>query len=216
MKRLIALFVVVLAIVSCSEHRGTLRVHNPVSHSTRLSGAAVVVLGEDWSPEERLAVLRGLDILNEAANGNYVFEVIEPDWKLIVPYYGKRLPNGRCYDVIGIDSVTPFHKGIEHFDHVKGRPSTGGYAIRQECKHTSVKIVPFRVDSLDALTWVTMHEVGHAIGLQHDRKNLEALMYPAFNYYSTCTSEQCCVPKPDMQQLCSFIGCDVETTKFCY
>lgn len=193
-----------------------MEIHTPASAPTKLSGAAVVVIGEDWSPEERLALLRGIDTLNEAANGNYVFEVVEPDWKIISWYYGKRLPNGRCYDVIGIDSVTPFHKGIEHFGHVKGRPSTGGYAIRQECKHTSVKIVPFRVDSLEALTTVMMHEVGHAIGLEHDKKNVYALMYPSLNYYNVCTAEQCCVSKPDMQQLCSFIGCDVETTKFCY
>lgn len=194
----------------CSPAMPTYNINIPEYNVENFAGKAVIVIGPDFTYDEVVSINKAVDNWNVSTNGNFAFEIIPPDWDIIKGFVGKKLPNGRCYDVIGINMITPFHQRVAALDK-RNNKRILGYAVRNECSSSPIKIITFRINNNQQMVWVTMHELGHAIGLKHVYSK-KSLMYKFRNDENKETS---CIKKQDMQQLCLKLGCDIKTTMYC-
>lgn len=82
--------------------------------------------------------------------------------------------------------------------------STVGYCNRR-ASIPYIAIVSDRIEDPDEYQAVVMHEVGHALGLEHQTgiEGMDTLMYPSVNIGSYT------ITKKDLKQFCSLYHCDV-------
>lgn len=210
--KLLTLFLSLWAImcVPTSTYRVYKPVHTPLAH-------VLLVFGKDFSLEEHIAMTKAIEMMKVSFNGNISIEVAPNDMSYLKQFRGKKLLNGRCYDIIDVKMVTAFDPSIEKSDKEMSPDSVtmGQATFINRCKYNSlIRLVTHRINGEAKMKWVFAHEVFHVLGVKHAKEieeNSNRLMYPGHNSRSLGN----CIPKADMLALCEKIGCDIASTHHC-
>lgn len=141
----------------------------------------------EWETEEVIAAALEW---HEASGGLVTFDV-------------KMLPDSNINptDAIIIIDVTPDYPEIILIDHINGN-STLGY-FNSDSGMGFIALVNARI-SADDYRGVVLHELGHALGLEHnkDMDGIGTLMYPTIDYGATY------ITPTDVANFCKLYHCD--------
>ena len=206
---LVTVIVIVLAIAAVACTREPPGIHAPgVQRTTHPEVLAFVTVDDLFTSYDARAIVRGVTAWDRASNGHVVVNVV-PSFDDVRRYVG--IANGdRCIDVISVNLVTSLDRFVRYKDDLHPQSITLGFARYDRCSVSNVWLVVDRLYDDDILSWVAMHEFGHAIGLNHTRDK-DTVM---FKTYLRSSSSRC-LTRPDMDALCDMIGCDVDDTRYC-
>jgi hypothetical protein len=158
---------------------------------------SVVHIDKKFSGIERDKIREGLREWERATNGIVKF-VIKNDWnsedeiELPVPDENGTVKCTRDMYIVRALSTDAVVKGIEE----EIESTIAGYA-NPTCRLKFVLIVADKIDNAEKYLAVTIHEMGHMLGLQHMAIPNETSMFPGLPKSTACVTEL------DLKQFCA-------------
>lgn len=170
-----------------------------------------IYIDSKFSSIERQLIVEGLREWERATDHMIVFNIHNVRWTSGVDYYTVPQPDSdgviECTRDIHIVRVLSYDKvvvdiseQIKKEEHLK-EFNLAGYA-NSTCQVKNVLLVADRVQNEEEYVSLTIHEIGHMLGLKHIRIGKTSAMVQGLQHSAPC------VTKLDIQQFCNGWGCD--------
>lgn len=169
----------------------------------------VVMISEDFSETDVLAIHEGIKMWERSARGLLTWEVKELTWDNIEEAKGAKR-HGRCQDLVVFELALGDSDRVKKHDADPDVKRTLGIGRHVECGISRAWLVVERIHEWRTLKLVAAHEFGHAIGLDHvDEKG-------SIMYKSVGEGTRDCPSKGDAEEFCDRFDCNVGETRYCF
>lgn len=193
-----------LIMTSCINQ--TIKFNNP-SLVQKLEVQSYVIIGDDFSIEQRTNIIKGLNFWTVASNGLVKIDVVPTTWKSISGNIGKSQNLSTCNLVVVFNLGLPTDQIV--IDTGKD-DIVLGITHRRPCSYTTIWLYEPELNTTRSWEVTTAHEFGHALGLTHINDN-RSIMNEFYSDHKVLG----CLTENDMKEFCREYDCKVENMKFC-
>jgi hypothetical protein len=204
MKRFLVLAALAFCLaVGCLGHMGEFRYVNATCYSPIPLKTIKVYVDKNFGPADKVAIDDALNQWNYALNGHIKLEVVTYEFDMDVPSLQKCMVVGsNCWMIMKVDSNNSMVAELDKTK--KGKSYTLAWA--NEIGGNRMYLIRDRLTN-EMVTGVTLHEMGHLLGSEHDDAYL---MQPMYHWEKTR-----CVDYEALRKVAKYQHIPFECTSYC-